>query len=156
MGEARSGAVEASSEATIDRTRARMELLEALRSGTYSQTRCRLRDEKGFSCLGVACDVAAKHGIGWWVEVQYAGSPAWAFITSRDVPREPGSTIGSAIGATKIMTDMPEEVYEAFGLQDPLGPEILGWESSANAEDHGASLADIADAWEQEWGIKRP
>ena len=31
--------------------------LEALRSGLYKQTRGQLRNEKGFCCLGVACEV---------------------------------------------------------------------------------------------------
>ena len=30
---------------------------EALRSGKYSQTTGKLQDEKGYCCLGVACDV---------------------------------------------------------------------------------------------------
>lgn len=31
--------------------------LKALRSGLYKQTRGQLRDERGFCCLGVACEV---------------------------------------------------------------------------------------------------
>lgn len=31
--------------------------LNALRSGEYSQTKYKLQDDKGFCCLGVACDV---------------------------------------------------------------------------------------------------
>lgn len=42
------------------------EWLDALRSGTYEQTRERLRDGDGFCCLGVACDIAAQHGMGYW------------------------------------------------------------------------------------------
>ena len=38
-------------------------LLAALRSGDYTQTRGRLRDDTGFCALGVLCDVS---GIGVW------------------------------------------------------------------------------------------
>lgn len=31
--------------------------IEALRSGKYQQTQHRLKDDKGFCCLGVLCDV---------------------------------------------------------------------------------------------------
>lgn len=34
--------------------------LDALRSGEYSQTRCYLRDNDGFCCLGVLCDLYVK------------------------------------------------------------------------------------------------
>lgn len=31
--------------------------VKALRSGKYQQTKSRLQDEKGYCCLGVACDI---------------------------------------------------------------------------------------------------
>lgn len=38
----------------------------ALRSGEYQQTRKNLRDENGFCCLGVLCDLHAREtGTGW-------------------------------------------------------------------------------------------
>lgn len=33
--------------------------VEALRSGEYNQTRGRLRDDAGYCCLGVLCDIVA-------------------------------------------------------------------------------------------------
>ena len=36
--------------------------LEALRSGKYAQTRYTLRDDAGYCCLGVACEVAGLRG----------------------------------------------------------------------------------------------
>ncbi len=44
----------------------KQKLTEALRSGKYQQTRMRLRDEDGFCCLGVLCDLASKEGLGSW------------------------------------------------------------------------------------------
>lgn len=40
--------------------------IKALRSGEYKQTRCTLKDNKGFCCLGVLCDLAAKDGGEQW------------------------------------------------------------------------------------------
>lgn len=37
--------------------------IEALRSGRYKQTRGQLRDDEGFCCLGVLCDIS---GLGKW------------------------------------------------------------------------------------------
>ena len=35
----------------------------ALRSGKYNQTKDHLRDENGYCCLGVLCEIAAKEGV---------------------------------------------------------------------------------------------
>lgn len=40
--------------------------IAALRSGDYAQTHGTLRDKDGYCCLGVLCDIAAKHGKGTW------------------------------------------------------------------------------------------
>ena len=42
--------------------------VEALRSGEYKQTQQKLRDDNGFCCLGVLCDLHAKAGLGHWDE----------------------------------------------------------------------------------------
>lgn len=41
----------------------RKQLVAALRSGNYQQTTKVLKDENGFCCLGVACDIS---GLGEW------------------------------------------------------------------------------------------
>lgn len=38
----------------------------ALRSGEYEQGKGQLRHIDAFCCLGVLCDIAAKHGVGVW------------------------------------------------------------------------------------------
>jgi len=43
--------------------------LEALRSGEYKQTSETLRDENGFCCLGVLCDIHAKERGTNWVKL---------------------------------------------------------------------------------------
>jgi hypothetical protein len=47
------------------------EWLEALESGEYPQGKLQLRQKREddtyeYCCLGVLCDIAAKHGIGHW------------------------------------------------------------------------------------------
>jgi len=42
------------------------EWLAALRSGEYEQGQDALRHNGKFCCLGVLCDLAAKHGVGRW------------------------------------------------------------------------------------------
>jgi hypothetical protein len=37
--------------------------VEALRSGEFAQTTGVLRDENGYCCLGVACEIAVQHGV---------------------------------------------------------------------------------------------
>ena len=44
-------------------TKAQERWLTALESGEYKQTRDLLRDDNGFCCLGVACDLS---GLGEW------------------------------------------------------------------------------------------
>jgi len=57
--------------------------VDALKSGEYEQTVGALRNEWGYCCLGVACDVAIKNGLNVIVEevegedVSYDGSLAY-------------------------------------------------------------------------------
>lgn len=44
------------------------EWLAALRSGQYLQAQEALRTDEGFCCLGVACDIASKHGGPQWTD----------------------------------------------------------------------------------------
>jgi hypothetical protein len=51
-----------------DKTPAQL-VVEALRSGEYTQTKQRLRTEEGFCCLGVTCQVFHEvTGRGKWIE----------------------------------------------------------------------------------------
>lgn len=46
------------------------EWVAALRSGEYMQTKGHLKDSNGMCCLGVLCDIAAKHEPGWKWEAE--------------------------------------------------------------------------------------
>jgi hypothetical protein len=45
-------------------------LVEVLESGEYQQARRALRVGDKFCCLGVACDIAAKEGLGEWAALE--------------------------------------------------------------------------------------
>jgi hypothetical protein len=51
---------------------------KALESGEYQQTTSTLRDENGYCCLGVACEVALKNGVKMHVEM---GEDSWRYDT---------------------------------------------------------------------------
>lgn len=118
--------------------------VEALRSGEYQQTNGKLRDDKGFCCLGVLCDLAVKEGIGTW-DTEPRISYEITFISSSDPSHWSGT----------MLTD---EVVRWAGLvdQDPIVPVpagngnrmvTLSWLN----DDTGATFAEIADAIEKEF-----
>jgi hypothetical protein len=77
---------------------------DALRSGEYKQTRGALKNQHGYCCLGVACDIALKNG----VEI--------VVTESHSVGDIPGFTFynGHSVG-------LPDVVRDFFGLRDRYG-----------------------------------
>lgn len=107
-------------------------LVEALRSGDYNQTQGRLHDDKGFCCLGVACDIS---GLGEWAR---PAQGAYAYVTD--------STAG--------------ENENEYGVLTPEVRVWLGWNTSdgwisetsmslARLNDDGAPFNEIADIIEE-------
>jgi len=94
--------------------------VEALRSGEYKQASQALRENDGFCCLGVLCDLAGKHGLGEWEQ------DTW-FL---------------GCGAS-----VPVEVRQWSGLKTSYG--TLGNRTLAEMNDDGATFAEIADLIEQ-------
>lgn len=107
----------------------------ALRSGNYLQGKCRLRTANNqFCCLGVACDLLASDGLGWW-EMLDDGQYSFTYVN------------GDANGVV-----LPRSVADAFGMTDDgLGivpnpneetnePWLL-----MNANDYGVPFHEIAD-----------
>jgi hypothetical protein len=109
-------------------------MVEALESGEYVQAQMRLRTEDGFCCLGVACDVASKAGVGEWArrESEEAG---WKF----DTP-------GSIYGETAVL---PKAVREWLGVRHSQ-LALSDWEHGERAiaattlNDDGKDFAEIA------------
>jgi hypothetical protein len=66
------------------------ELIEAwavaLESGDYQQAQKKLRDNGGYCCLGVLCDVAAKTGKvdGEWTESEWGDRKVYSFAIRHD------------------------------------------------------------------------
>jgi len=106
--------------------------LEALRSGKYTQTVSSLRNEHGFCCLGVLCDI---------------------YDSERWVKSDDGDTYGYVTkidrhGSNFIKNVLPEEVYKHAGLfSDNPSVFIDGtrMKQLATINDGGASFEEIAD-----------
>jgi hypothetical protein len=108
--------------------------LAALRSGNYSQTKDALRDDRGFCCLGVACDI---YNPAQWSEPHEAGSRAaasgdYGFPGFDDIPLE-------------VLTVLRQLEYIEDGT--PMGNSFMRLLSVLN--DDGKSFAEIAD-WIEE------
>ena len=110
--------------------------VSALRSGEYSQDSRYLRTDKGFCCLGVACDVYSKEtGEGEWGSTPWR----WRFGTSKDEQETAG---------------LPVYVMEWLGLRDQLGGclEKMAdtYASLSSMNDAGKTFSEIADIIESE------
>lgn len=123
--------------------------LAALRSGDYKQTTMTLRDEDGFCCLGVACDVYLNSG-------DAPKSAKW-LKTNEFQPKK--SDIKTGV--------LPETVKDWLGLKDEAGEFYVrtkkaDWttfsidgkkytqESLAEINDNGKTFKQIAKIIENE------
>jgi len=111
-----------------------VELVTALRSGKYKQSQGHLRTDKGFCCLGVACDIS---GVSSWEKAK------------------PTDYYYMYVENTGIM---PAPVMEYFGFRDAGGRPALTendefWtEKSLWAKnDNGVPFEKIADYIEKNW-----
>src|SRR5262245_39316984 len=90
--------------------------LKALRSGKYQQTREKLRDENGYCCLGVLCDLYAKTHFNRWRKQQ-----AWADDIHYTLLKEDG--------------ELPYQVKEWAGLP-ASDPAVTSTEGAADTLAH--------------------
>jgi hypothetical protein len=97
----------------------------ALRSGEYKQTTGHLRDETGFCCLGVLCDLHAKENNGQWEDGHY--------LSTKDV--------------------LPDTVEKWAGVLGP-SPEVMEDDDKksmlSELNDGGMTFARIADLIEEQ------
>ena len=99
--------------------------IDALRSGKYKQTYGRLHDEKGFCCLGVACDLFIPRAYqqirdgrfldGYTPKVGQKYAPTWLKKISKDFRRKTNKSLvvlndGKELTFSEI-ADKLEEVY---------------------------------------------
>lgn len=118
-----------------------LELVAALRSGEFKQARNALRTEKGFCCLGVAC------------ELEYRKQGKEAQLVE-------GFTLYKNYYYGDDVSCLPGEVQAAFGFFDNVG-SLNGYDSFettkgacsclASANDIGISFDEIADLIMTHW-----
>ncbi|WP_159795746.1 hypothetical protein [Puerhibacterium puerhi] len=126
------------------------EWLEALRSGKYKQARSALHDTRtdSYCCLGVLCDIAAKHGVGGWDTKRPAGDKL--------VYVDPDGMVGYGFPPEGVVDwahggyRPTEEEPEPFGVPAP-SPDADGtfvnlWELNDN---YGFTFEQIADVIEK-------
>jgi hypothetical protein len=101
--------------------------LAALRSGAYQQTRGMMRNEKGFCCLGVLCDVVDNSK---WVP-QNKEHRGYYFYTYN-----PGDKYGIGVP--------PKEIRDQTGFSLPFFYELM------KLNDSGVPFPDIANRIEAE------
>ena len=111
-------------------------LVDALRSGEFSQGKGHLHTNEGFCCLGVACEIYRREtDLGEWVDHK----PTYKAFK---LPEKESHLTGTNIaGVTAIL---PAEVARWFGFSTTTG--IYHENSSlANDNDIGKTFAEIAD-----------
>jgi len=79
--------------------------LDALRRGEYSQTRKTLRDENGFCCLGVLCDIIDPSG---WGQVRTRHGEKTTHLTAINVPSE-AILAEAGIGEEEVVPGLESE-----------------------------------------------
>lgn len=112
--------------------------VEALRSGEFSQTTGRLRDNEGYCCLGVLCALVADQ-TGDWDDTYYTSNgqeyyPSGKVLELAEIPWADPDLAGSVYGMTI------SEVLE----QPELIPFWL-----ANANDNDTTFEGMADLIEK-------
>ena len=121
--------------------------VSALRSGEYSQDRSYLRTDKGFCCLGVACDVYSKE----------TGEGEWNEVGGMDKLHEYKYNFN--IDVNPYVKGLPSEVAYWLGLRTVRGSmygiegeygEWLEPSSLAVRNDDGSTFSEIADIIESE------
>lgn len=118
--------------------------VEALRSGEYKQGFGQLRVEDEFCCLGVACDLALKHGVKVEVDTEKYGE---RMCTRYDMSRSVlPIAVKEWLGAGDTNPYLPAELADEFNLRKL---------SLAALNDDGASFDDIAYYIERAW-LKEP
>lgn len=109
--------------------------VEALRSGQYSQVRSYLHTEKGYCCLGIACELYQEEIGDLTIEMDKAGLTRY---NSHD-------------------SVLPQKVRKWLGLKGTTGGYtkyddhlLHDYHSLSGANDQGASFEDIADIIESQ------
>lgn len=123
--------------------------VEALRSGNYTQTTKTLRDDKGYCCLGVLCDLASQEGIGTWQAPDSpptSASRIYRYVAGYAKYESNSSLIPPRVAKWAEMSE------KNTGKNGSKGSFLSdgNWTSLANLNDRGSSFEDIAKVIEKE------
>lgn len=100
--------------------------IAALRSGQYKQTNGHLRDENGFCCLGVLCDLHSQ-------EYDYKWNDGWYIDDNKVLPKKVAKWAGLS-------------AYVSNGSYPNFGHECL-----AQDNDNGKTFEEIAQIIEEKF-----
>lgn len=125
----------------------------ALTSGTYGQTTDRLRDDGGFCCLGVLCDIYGKQtGKGAWVDAadqdedEFVASSEYSFLGSDTAP--PKDVMRWAFENYVSPEENPEDFHASDVLVTVPGHVTINGDNVratlAERNDTGASFETLA------------
>lgn len=93
-----------------------MRWVKALESGRYKQTVGRLRDNKGYCCLGVACTVFQKDVKGRWdrnIFEMPVGTPDYDRCDT-ELPRKMMLSLGITDSVQRTLIEMNDEEKKSF------------------------------------------
>jgi len=110
-------------------------LIAALRSGEYEQARGALRNEEGYCCLGVACDIYLKE----------TGEGKWRYDGERHFPYTFATNPNLEHGEVSVMPKKVQEFFE-FKHNNPSYSN----RSLAGLNDGDFTFEEIADLLEME------
>jgi hypothetical protein len=116
-------------------------LVEALESGEYEQAQNSLRDGGKFCCLGVACDIAAKDGIGEWELLSASGNYRFS----------DGTDYSSAFMPSGVV-----EYYDVGGSFRDIIELAPGSDSAMSMNDNGSTFTEIAAAIRRDYDLGVP
>jgi len=114
----------------------------ALRSGEYVRTRETLRDDYGFCCLGVLCDLYIEESQNVTEEQRSYWNNGHEFMVAKD-PEQPG-------GGYYENAVLPDSVMNWAGMKTTDG-SISKDICLASLNDQGMEFEQIADVIENEW-----
>lgn len=123
----------------------RAKWIKALRSGEYKQTTGALRDNEGFCCLGVLCDITKDEVGGWW-EGNGEGKTAVFKMPVHDSAFK--MPVHDSAGLNTFLGILPHPVRELVGLTTYAGTYGEN-QSLAFLNDLGKGFDEIADIIEE-------
>lgn len=89
--------------------------VNALRSGNFSQTKSKLKDDNGYCCLGIACELyAEENGLDWKYDDLYGG-----YVFDGELETLPDSVVTwLGLGTANGTFVEPEKDYQTVTLSE--------------------------------------